>query len=95
MAVYKNNSYNKNFNEQNTITSIYYNLGVIRDLLHNINDILYATEHQAFTLRECETKDYILNTLDELHTTMCSEPIEFMELYNELQDLFADRKKLN
>lgn len=95
MAVYKNNSFNKNFNEQNTITSIYYNLGVIRDLLHNINDIFYATEHQAFTLRECETKDYILDTLDELHTTMCSEPIEFMELYNETSALFTNTKQLN
>ena len=95
MARTKYNNLNKNFSEENTITSIYYNLDVIRDLLNNIDYIIFATEHQAFTLRECEDKDYILDTLEELHTTICSEPIEFIELHNELRDLFVGRKKLS
>lgn len=78
----------------NTITSIYYGLGTMRDLLGSIEDIIFALEQQTFTLPQCEETDYILNTLEELHTTMCSEPIEFAELHNEVTDLFVGRKNL-
>lgn len=90
---YSTKNLTKEYNKQNTITSIYYSLGVIQDQFRTIENILFATEHQAFTLPGGEKKDYIVSTLNDLHE-LIAEPIEFFELNNELRDLFVGRKQL-
>ena len=77
-----------------TITSIYYTLGVIRDELFNINQLLSAIRNSAYALPDGETKDYILQTVEELDLPMSSEPIEFVELTQEIADLFTHRKQI-